>query len=294
MTRRKDRDLNKTSRSESGRSEKVRTYRWGKRKGQPKAHPRLRQRALEVRRRPWRAVAVLGVVLALVGAVVFLFGFSTVFEVEEVTVTGADGEIAQQAQSVAETNLGRPLARVDASGVEEAVLEDPRIAGVDVSRDWPTTLTLDLTLREPALAMIKAGTRGFVLADADGVVFDTVEEAPAGVPKARVNITGDDLNPEDLIALQGLRAALPESVRQEARDLTLAEPGVIQITIGNIEVIWGDGSNGQLKGRALEALLEQEGIDPDAEVSAAGPVVIDLTTPTTPVVTGLSLVDPEA
>lgn len=288
MTSKKNRDLNKTSRSEQGR-----TYRWGKRKGQPKAHPRLRQRAAEVRRRPWRVVAALAVVLALVGAVVFLFGFSSVFEVEEVTVAGAEGEIAEGAQEAAQTQLGTPLARVDGEAVEALVLEDLRIATAEVGRNWPSGLTLDLTLREPALAIKQSGVKDIQLVDADGVVYDSVKEAPKGVPSAQVKITGDDLDPGHLVALQGLRDSLPESVADESAALTLTKTGDIQFTVGNIEVVWGDGSNSQLKGRVLEGLLDQEGLDPDADIPAAGPMRIDLSTPATPVVTGLSIQQPE-
>lgn len=288
MTRDTDRDLNKTS-----RSEKARTYRWGKRKGQPKAHPRLRQRAAEVRRRPWRVVGVLALILALVAGVVFLFGFSTVFEVEEVTVTGAVGDIADDAQAVGDAQLGRPLARVDAQALEERVLEDMRVASVDVGRNWPSGLTLDLTLRKPTLAINQSGTPGILLADSAGTVFNNVKEAPKGVPLVRVLIQGDDLDPDHLVALQQLREALPEAVAEESADLTLSKAGDIQFTVGNIEVVWGDGSSTQLKGRVLQGLLEQEGLDPDADVPAAGPMRIDLTTPSTPVVTGLSIEQPE-
>ncbi|WP_114907868.1 cell division protein FtsQ/DivIB [Ornithinimicrobium murale] len=283
MTSRNNPDLNKTS-----RSTKERTYRFGKRKGQPKAHPRLRQRAAEVRRRPWRVVGVLALILALVAGVVFLFGFSTVFEVEEVTVAGAKGDIADDAQVVGDTQLGRPLARVDAQALEERVLEDTRVASVEISRNWPSGLTLDLTLRKPTLAIDQSGTPGIQLVDSEGTVFNTIKDKPKGVPLARVRIQDEDLDPDDLVALQELRDALPEAVAKETGDLTLTRTGDIEFTVGAIEVVWGDGSNAQLKGRVLQGLLEQEGLDPEAEVPAAGPMTIDVTIPTTPVVTGLT------
>lgn len=284
MTRNNKADLNVTSRSTPAS-----TYRFGARKGQPRAHPRLRQRAAAVRRRPWRVVGVLAVVLALVAGVVFLFGFSSVFQVEEVTVTGAQGDIADDAQAVGDTQLGRPLARVDAAALEARVLEDMRVADIEIERNWPSGLTLDLTLRKPTLAINQSGTQGILLVDSEGAVFNNIKEAPKGVPVARVLIKGEDLDPDLLVALQELRDSLPESVAQETEGLTLTKTGDIQFTVGTIEVVWGDGSSPELKGRALEGLLEQEGIDPDAEVPAAGPMRIDVTTPATPVVTGLTI-----
>lgn len=286
MSRDNKADLNVTSRSNP-----VSTYRFGARKGQPRAHPRLRQRAAAVRRRPWRVVGVLAVILALVAGVVFLFGFSTVFQVEEVTVTGAQGDIAEDAQVVGDTQLGRPLARVDAPALEARVLEDMRVASVEIDRNWPSGLTLDLTLRKPTLAINQSGTPGVLLADSKGTVFNNVKEAPKGLPVARVLITDEDLDPDLLVALQELRDSLPDSVATVTDDLTLTKAGDIQFTVGALEVVWGDGSSPRLKGRVLEGLLEQEGIDPDADAPAAGPIRIDVTTPSTPVVTGLTIDD---
>ncbi|WP_109474369.1 cell division protein FtsQ/DivIB [Ornithinimicrobium cavernae] len=296
-------NLNQTSRSanswtstqqqEESRSRRQSgTYRWGRRKGQPKPHPRLRQRAAEIRRRPWRVVGVLALVLALVAGVVYLFGFSSAFEVEKVTVAGAKGHIAEVAQETAEVNLGRPLARVNASTLEQRILEDLRVASVEIHRDWPSGLTLDLTLRKTALAVKQSGTSGVLLVDDQGVVFNNIAKAPKGAPTAQVMIRGDELDPADLVALQTLPDSLPKAVAKQAGDLTLTRQGDIKFTIGNIEVVWGDGSNAALKGRVLEALLAQEGLDPKADVPATGPMMIDVATPTTPVVTGLVTEEP--
>lgn len=314
MTSREERDLNPRSRSsaevrtkQTGRAERTprawqraaadgadatRTYRWGRRKGQPRPHPKLRARAAAVRRRPWRVVAALAVVLALIAGVIYLFGYSSAFEVEEITVSGADGEVAELAQTTAATQLGRPLARVDTDAVEEQVLQDLRVATAEVQRDWPSGLTLELTLREPALAITQDGAGAVQLVDAHGVVYDTVDKAPKGLPTARVRIRGDELDPELLVALQTLPQAVPTKIAQQIEGLTLTSEGEITFTVGTIEVLWGDGHNGQLKGRVLEGLLAQEGIDPEAESLPAGPIVIDLTTPATPVVTGLPLEEP--
>lgn len=281
-----DQNLNETSRSED-------TYRWGPRKGQPRAHPRLRQRAAQVRRRPWRVVAVLAVILALVGAVVYVLGFSSAFQVEQVTVSGVQGDIADDAQAVGDSQLGRPMARVDTGAVEEQILQDLRVAQADVSREWPSGLAIEITIRKPSLVITQSGVQGVRLVDADGVVFNTIKEAPKGVPRATVQIRDEQLDPQLLVALQELRDSVPESVTDQASDLTLTRTGDIEFSVGNIEVLWGDGSNALLKGRVLEGLLDQEGLDPEAEPSYAGPIRIDLSTPSTPVVTGLNLSDPE-
>ncbi|QDO88311.1 FtsQ-type POTRA domain-containing protein [Ornithinimicrobium ciconiae] len=284
-------------------STKTSRFRFGSRRSGT-AHPKLRQRAAEVRRRPWRLAGVLALIAALVGGVIYLFGFSTVFAVEDVTVTGANGEIADGAHDLAAQHTGRPMARVSTEHLESQVLEDLRIASVDVGRSWPSTITLDLRLREPALVLNQSGVQGLYLVDAEGVIYDTVAEAPAEVPVARG--PKGDVDPEDLRALQAVPAALPATVADHAEGLRLRDGGQITFTVGAIEVIWGDGANAELKGRVLEGLLAQDGLDPgfdtglesgtedDEDVVEAGeePLVIDLSTPSTPVVTGLQTAEP--
>src|SRR5690606_28856763 len=102
-----------------------------------------------------------------------------------------------------------------------------------------------------------------------------------------------DLAPADLQALMLLPEALPPAIAKEVEDLKLKGPGAIQFELGNFTVKRGDGSTPELKSRVLEALLEQEGIDREAEVDpAVGEMSIDLSTPSTPVVTGLQTAEP--
>lgn len=278
MREKKKRDLNKRLRSTT-------------RQVKPRTHQKFRARAAEVRARPWRIVAVLALVAALVGGVVFLFAWSSAFAVEEITTAGAEGEVAELAQANAGVPIGRPMARVDTVAVEERVLADLRVASVDVGRSWPSTLTLELTLRQPALAVRQSGLRGVLLADAQGVVYDTTDEAPEDLPT--VSAPEGDLDPAHLQAALALPGALPAAVARQADDLRLDAAGRLEFTVGSVTVKWGDGTSAELKGRVLEGLLAQEGIDPSAEVDpVAGPIEIDLSTPSTPVVTGLQTASP--
>ena len=256
-----------------------------------RVHEKFQQRAAQARRRPWRVVAALALILALVGGVVFLFGYSAAFVVKDVTVAGAKGEVATSAQDKAAIPLGRPLARVNVDQVEGRVLEDLRVATVDVGRSWPSTVTLELTLREPALAVQQSGTKGVQLADAQGVIYDTVEKAPKGVPT--VKAPKGEVSAAALQGAMAVPASLPAPVAKQTKGLAIGKDGQLTFTVGSIAVTWGDGSDAELKGRVLEGLLEQDGMDPQAEVDpVGGPVSIDLTSAMTPVVTGLQTASP--
>lgn len=248
------------------------------------AHHRFRRRANAVRRRPWRTAIALAVVLSLVGAVVFVVGFSGAFVAREVVVTGVSGAHARDVLSTAAIPSGQPLARVDTADVQQRVLSsDVRIRSVDVGRSWPSTITVDVVLREPAIAV--AQPRGELqVADADGIVYDTLSKKPAGLPK--VTAPAGEVDPALLKGALAMHGSLSEPVRAKARKMKLDERGSLSFAYGDIAVTWGSAEQSTLKSRVLDALLEQSVI---REVD--GPVTIDLSVPGTPVVTGLAVQD---
>lgn len=251
------------------------------------AHERFRRRAAQVRRRPWRYAGGLLAVLLLAAGVVYLFGFSPAFVVEEVRVEGAEGALAEDVVAAAAVPHGVPLTRVDTGAVEERVLEDLRVREVEVQRSWPSAVTLVVELREPALAVSQSG-RPLQLADASGVVYDTVEKRPKGVPQ--VGAPAGDLDPESLVGVLEMRAALPEQILEDVRGMRVSSGGELRFDLGAVRVEWGPPEQAALKAKVLEALLQQSGVDPEAEEQ---PVTVDLSVPSTPVVTGMPLAEDE-
>lgn len=258
---------------------------WPRRRGKDQRvtpHRRIAERAAQVRRRPWKALGILSLVLLLVGGLVFLFGYSRAFVVQDVAVEGVEGELATAVADAAAIPNGRPLARVDTGSVRDRVLEDARVADVDVQRSWPDAITLVVVPREAALAVRQGGTSRDQGADRAGVLFDPVDGPSEDLPRVRIPEAGA---PADQIAgVVVLVEALPEDLRSQISDLRVRSSGTVQFSIGTMEVTWGDVSRPDLKARVLTALLEQEGIDPDNEVQ---PVTVDLSAPETPVVTGM-------
>ena len=112
----------------------------------------------------------IGLVLALALGLVFLFYWSAAFTVKDVQVTGAREEVAASVLDRAQIPVGRPLARVSESRISERVLEDQRVSGVEVERDWPSGVTLVVTEREPAMALRGGGATW--LADSAGAVYE--------------------------------------------------------------------------------------------------------------------------
>jgi cell division protein FtsQ len=248
------------------------------------AHERFRRRAAQVRRRPWRYAGGLLAVLLLAAGVVYLFGFSPAFVVKEVHVEGAEGDFAEEVVAAAAVPQGVPLARVDTGAVATRVLEDLRVREVEVQRSWPSGITLVVEPRQPALAVSQSG-KPMQLADASGVLYDTVKERPKGVPQ--VGVSSGDVDPASLVGVLEMRAALPDEILEDVRGMRITSRGELRFDLGSVRVEWGPPEQATLKATVLGALLQQSSIDPEAENT----ISVDLSVPSTPVVTGMPLAE---
>ena len=251
---------------------------------------RRRQRRAKTRGvrgpRAWRR-AVLGwgsLVVVLAAAVVFLFFYSVAFVVEDVRVSGVEGEVADSVVHHADIPQGRPLARVSESRVSERVLTgDTRVRSIDVTRKWPSTVVYEVELREPALALRRDNTTW--VADAGGVVYDEVGKRPKGVPLVRVAEEPQALSRETvrgLVELWSLRPDAPE-LEGELSIPTYAANGTVTMTVDQLTLEWGEPTEAEKKWKVVTALLDQESIDPLGGI----PQTIDVSSPETPVVSGL-------
>lgn len=239
-------------------------------------------------RRPggWRRAVLLwgGLVTLLAAGLVFLFFFSAAFVVEDVQVEGAEGEVAQSVVEQADIPHGRPLARVSESRLSARVLEgEKRVRSVSLDRRWPSTIVYEVELREPALALRGGGTTW--LADAGGVVYDTVEKASQKLPSVTVAEEPQDLSTETvrgLVELWRLRPD-PAELEGEISRPRLGSNGDVTVKIDQLTVRWGPPVEAEKKWKVVRALIGQDSIDPQGAV----PQSIDVTIPDTPVVTGI-------
>ncbi|AXH95657.1 cell division protein FtsQ/DivIB [Ornithinimicrobium avium] len=239
-------------------------------------------------RRPgaWRrAVLLWGVLVTLLAAgLVFLFFFSAAFVVQDVQVEGAKGELADSVVFEADIPQGRPLARVSETRLAERVLEgEKRVRSVSLDRRWPSTIVYEVQLREPALALRGGGTTW--LADAGGVVYDSVEKASHNLPAVTVAEKPQDVSTGTVLGLVELWRLRPDPAELEGEISTprLGSNGDVTIRIDQLTIRWGPPVEAEKKWKVVQALVGQDAIDPQGEI----PQTIDVSIPGTPVVTGI-------
>lgn len=271
----------------------------------PRPHDRIAERAAKVRRRPWLVAALVTGIVALIGGLIYLFWFSAVLEVDDVVVrheqeeTGLPEDLAQDVLSAAAVPTGVPMARVDTGAAQDRVLQDLRLAEVSVQRSWPSTITVVVTPREPAIILTQPGEPERV-ADAAGVVYDQVsgDEASAlragdhpgaAVPVLAARVPHGDIDEAQVRAALALISALDPALRDQISGLRVMDAGTLRFDLGSVRVDWGLPGQDQDKARVLLALLNQEQIDPDNEDTR---ITVNLTAPSAPVVRGLPE-DPE-
>lgn len=234
--------------------------------------------------RPRRTLLTWSTLVTLFAAgVVFLFFFSAAFVVKDIEVSGGREEVQESAVELARIPHGRPLARVAEGAVGERILADTRIAEVTVERDWPSTVRLVLTEREPVVAFTHEGSTW--LADAGGVVYEQVDEASNKLPKFETKGDPTELDARTVAGVAQLWRMRPDPDVLEG-DLArprVAADGAVTMRVGEVRLNWGLPEQNEKKWQVVTALIGQDAIDPQG----ATRIDIDVRTPDTPVVTGL-------
>lgn len=209
-------------------------------------------------------------VLAVVSGLVWLVGWSSVLSVKSVSVEGVPSSLTDEVLSLAEAPMGTPLARVDTDAIADRVADLPEAASVDVRRSWPTTLTIDVTPREPVAAVSADGSWWSV--DDTGALFGASDSRPDGLPV--LTAAGDDSSSDvddavraaGVTVLTGLPASLYELVDTvEARSEADVRLGLTD----GAEVRWGTADDIDRKAEVLLALIDAQEEPPSSyDVSA--------------------------
>jgi cell division protein FtsQ len=234
--------------------------------GQPKA------------RRMSRAKASL-ITIAVVSVLAVIVYFSPAFAVKVVQVDGGWHLRSDRLTELAQVPTDATLLRVDIDAIVERVTADPWVSSVVVSRQFPSTLRLNIEEREPVAAVVLAGAdpssgRGVWLLAADGVWLGEVLElgdAVQGVDISRLVRIEDAIDsvlpvsgePVAELALSNALAIVNGfSPSMRSRVTYISAPSVVGTTIylGNhVEVAFGAAEDVELKEVVINQLINEHG-----------------------------------
>jgi cell division protein FtsQ len=222
--------------------------------------PRIRQRRIggnrsRNRRRIWWLALAAVVVVVLMG-VLALLG-SSLFAVEEVTVTGAVYTDQEALDAVIEDLTGTAVLLVDSAAVEAQLEAIPWVEDARVTASFPNSASIEIRERTPVAATMGADGLARVI-DVDGRVLALVD----GQPVALVWIDGPDtldVGPGQFASIGYSSAAslvtkLTPDIRGRVESLLVTPDGADLVLVltsdrGPIEVRFGSaiGENSQIE-----------------------------------------------
>ena len=280
----------------------------------PRIDPRFARRWIDARREEGRrrlhVVAGLGagvVVAALAGGSLY----TPLFHVRHLRIS-VNGPISASSVGQLAGLSGRTLMiEVDSARAVSRLDSDPWLGAARVTRSWPGTVSVKVTVRTP-IAVV-AGSGGWVEVDRTGRVLADVASPPPAMPLLQgvgavpapggwlAGSAGPALDPQaapdrlaDLTApadgpdvpagasaALALLTSLPATVRPDVISVAAGSPGGLTLVIspprlaaGTVTVAFGDGSELQSKVTALMTLLDQ--------ASLGGVTNLDLSVPNRP------------
>jgi cell division protein FtsQ len=202
----------------------------------------------------WRRVAVAALALLLVGGSLYAVYFSSWLDVEGVEVRGLDSLSEADISAAAEVPIGEPLATVDLEAIEVKVSSLGAVRSVEVSRQWPHEVLIDVTERV-AVAVVRLGDQLRSL-DADGVIFGDRKRQPGNLPMVE---TSTDTSGDALREAATVAGALQPAFLATVDHLEVETVDQITLVLRDERIVrWGSAEQSEEKAEVLEALLAQQ------------------------------------
>jgi cell division protein FtsQ len=210
---------------------------------------RFAARARAVRRSSWRWKLLLPLTLVLAVAGWWFVYSGPVLVLHDVVVPGVSASTAEQVRAAARLPDGEQMVRLDLSAAQHRVAAIRTVRSVQVSRSWPSTVTISVTLRVP-VAVVKDARGGLHLADSTGTAYADLTSAPAGLPLVQADAT----DPAAVQSVVEVLAALPRALRDQVGSAQAKGADGVVLTLGRATVTWGSAQDSALKVNVLKAL----------------------------------------
>ncbi|MGL4832087.1 MAG: cell division protein FtsQ/DivIB, partial [Propionibacteriaceae bacterium] len=195
---------------------------------------RRRQRQLAIRRLLLLTIGAL--LLALLGAIGWVIGWSSLLVAERVEIAGTTSVAPEHIAAAAKVPLGRPLVRIDTTAITSDVMTVPQVKSAKVTRKFPHTVVITVVERTPVVVL--SSPAGMVLVDDTARAYLPVTQAPAGIRTATLSTIPDEAMTRDVVALaRGLQGPLAEGqITITTRDsVQLLLPNNRSVFLGSVE-----------------------------------------------------------
>ena len=195
------------------------------------------------------------IIFVIVGALAYLLGWSSIFTVTSVEISGAPTAAIQvEIEKKSQIEIGQQLARVNPQAVARKVEKSPWIKDVAISRDWLSGLVrIEVNPRQP-LAFFNS----------DQVPGQTIDEE--GRLFSLPGYTNPDLalisakSPKSALEANELFTQLPKNFRAQITSMTATSSNTFTLNSviegREIRIRWGDSRDTALKISVINKLLK--------------------------------------
>lgn len=218
---------------------------------------RMAERRSARRRVTWvrLATVVAAAFVALVVAGVVLFSPLLATDSGAARVSGLGTTVDPAAVSAVLSSVdGIPLARLDTRALHKRLAAISGVKSVEVHRDWPRGLSIEIVSREPVAATPRDGA--FALLDEEGVEVGEVGDVPDGLPT--VSIPEGPKSADALTAVLAVLGTLPPELLAQVREAGASSGDTVHLRLTDgSHVEWGSAESSALKLRVLEVLRQR-------------------------------------
>ena len=190
----------------------------------------------------------LGIALLLIATLAFLFGWTNIFTVKGVSVSGSpNSQITKEVLRIADIKLGEKLARIEPRNITSnlALAGIDWIEKVNISRNWfSRDVTINISARVP---VARSGDK---YVDAGGVLFTS----PVAIKGELPTINAKDETAR--LAAVEFYQSLPIDMRKDVESVSASSTKNFQLKLKNsLHINWGDSSNNAVKIKIYKALI---------------------------------------
>ena len=224
--------------------------------------PRIQERRIEIiRARGKRRLRVLLtiVVLGLLSVGGILLSKSSLLDVDEVVVVGADSELEELIVNAANIPESKPVLEIDTMAISSRIKEIPTIRDAKVSRSFGGKVTISVTIRKPSVLLSNLGQ--WLLIDEDGRVLERVLEFPTSVKYPVIESNFVDLQvgewlPDQALFAVELAANLPPVLLADIAFVSLGDE-IELVLFGQGKILFGGDQALESKILAASTILDQ-------------------------------------
>jgi cell division protein FtsQ len=188
-------------------------------------------------------------------ALAYLLGWSSIFSVKSVEVSGAPTAAVQvEIEKKSQIEVGQKLARVNPQSVARKIEKLPWIKEVTISRNWLSGIVaIEIRPREP-LALFNSDQVPGQTIDADGQLFSLPGFTNSNLPLISAK------SPESALKANELFTQLPESFRSQITSMMATSTNTFTLNSimdgRDIRIRWGDSQDMALKISVINELLQ--------------------------------------